>query len=87
MTGRGPDRDPRPNPNLRDRQGWRVPRAKTKSAIIYRLLVAGHSPAHIHTVVGGSVQNIYILIWKIKNPDNANKMATRRAERKREARV
>lgn len=62
----------RPLRNDRDERGWRVPRAGTRSRAIYDMLILGHTPAYIHSVIGGNLVAVRVLIWKIRNPGDAN---------------
>jgi hypothetical protein len=59
----------------RDERGWRIPRPGTRSRRIYDLLCEGLSTGKIHSIVGGSYATTGFLIWKIKHPETANRLA------------
>lgn len=56
----------------RDERGWRIPHAGTRSRAIYDAMLAGKSPIEIQADVGGTVESVRVLIWRIKHPDTAN---------------
>ena len=59
----------RPKINKRDERGWRVPRAGTRSLLVYEMLLVGKNPEEIGAALGCSRNNASVLAWKIKNPD------------------
>ncbi len=56
----------------RDEIGWRVPRPSTKSRQIYDLAKAGKGSAEITKITGDKGSVVRVLLWKIRNPENAN---------------
>ena len=64
--------DPRANRLPRDAFGWRVPRAGTKSYIIYYYLLKGKKRRQIVTATGFDPRVVGVLTWKIKHPGISN---------------
>jgi len=58
----------------RDAQGRRIPRPGTRSRRIYDLLVRGFGPREICDRVGGAYPTVGFLIWKIRHPEQANRL-------------
>lgn len=56
----------------RDERGWRIPRPRTKSAKIYELMLMGKTLGYIQNRLGGKKGTLAVLIWKIRNPEDAN---------------
>ena len=66
-------------PVPRDGNGWRIPRQGTRSHAVYMGMVAGKTPKQIVGEIGGSLDAIYVLAWRIRNPDAANKAQAEQA--------
>jgi hypothetical protein len=59
----------------RDENGWRIPRAGTLSRRIYCLMRAGtltDLAANLASREGIRPTQVYMLAWKIRNPDRSN---------------
>lgn len=69
--------------NKRDENGWRMPRAGTRSHNIYMMTLAGCTPTQIAAVTGIPVNIVRVLRHRFKHPDetNAAKLAQATAKR------
>lgn len=71
------------NRNLRDEQGWRVPREGTLSYQIYMLTKQGRTPEEIAGVVvtAGTVklETIRVLLHKMRHPEKIKRYPKKRA--------
>jgi len=61
----------------RDARGWRIPHKGTRSRAIYTGMLAGKSPVEIQADVGGTLQSIRVLMWRIRHPIAANTNTSR----------
>lgn len=59
----------------RDERGWRIPQEGTLSRKIYDLLCEGLPPREIKSRLAykKSTSSLRVSIWRIKNPEAANK--------------
>lgn len=59
----------------RDENGWRIPRPGTRSRTIYDMLRRGYTPGEIHRRLGGAYGTLSFSIWRIRHPEQANRIA------------
>lgn len=62
----------------RDVRGWRIPKPGSKSRDIYNRLAAGERAGDIARSYPERMRStISVLIWRIRNPEDANEAARR----------
>ena len=62
----------RPRAQPRDERGWRIPRAGTASAAIYKLARAGKSPIEISKEAMIEPNTVRVLLHRMQHPDLMN---------------